>query len=525
MKVKALLFDTRSIQKYIFSGNKLKTNIGASFLVDQLFSKFLVEDILQKELNYVSDVNEWKNSNEINIYKNRELCCEVGYIGGGNAVLLFNPDKVSDDEIDNVVKLFTKKLLLEAPGLKTGVAKGELVLGEGDQQFKDSMNKLYQVLKNNQNLVAPRVNPIYTGLTLECNFSGEVADIYEPSTSENNEKRYVSSEFLKKFKYADQANKALKKKFEGIITDKVFPEELEKLGQVESESYIGIVHIDGNNMGKKFMECNNLQERKAKSKEIAEKVEEAFSELLKEIIAKYDNYNDITDKGKKLFKLRSAGKEYLPIRPLILGGDDVTFVCHGRLAIEFAKRYIEFFEAKGIDSCAGVSIISTTYPFFRGYQIAEELCGKAKEKARKNGGSWLDFSILHGEQAPTLAQIRRQEYTGSIGNCGDMHFGPYNVSKTNYHFSIENLLSAVTHMSSLPRNKVKEMRLVLSKGQDEITRYMNNFKKENKLPQIAAWKNYEENLWYQHDEEWKTPYVDVIELMDFVVPRGKNNEN
>ena len=65
MKVKALLFDTRSIQKYIFSGNKLKTNIGASFLVDQLFSKFLVEDILQKELNYVSDVNEWKNSNEI----------------------------------------------------------------------------------------------------------------------------------------------------------------------------------------------------------------------------------------------------------------------------------------------------------------------------------------------------------------------------------------------------------------------------------------------------------------------------
>ena len=181
MKVKALLFDTRSIQKYIFSGNKLKTNIGASFLVDQLFSKFLVEDILQKELNYVSDVNEWKNSNEINIYKNRELCCEVGYIGGGNAVLLFNPDKVSDDEIDNVIKLFTKKLLLEAPGLKTGVAKGELTLDESDQQFKDSMNKLYQVLKNNQNLVAPRVNPIYTGLTLECNFSGEVADIYDPS--------------------------------------------------------------------------------------------------------------------------------------------------------------------------------------------------------------------------------------------------------------------------------------------------------------------------------------------------------
>ena len=30
MRYKAILFDTRSIQSYIFSGNQLKTNIGAS---------------------------------------------------------------------------------------------------------------------------------------------------------------------------------------------------------------------------------------------------------------------------------------------------------------------------------------------------------------------------------------------------------------------------------------------------------------------------------------------------------------
>ena len=30
MQYKAILFDTRSIQKYIFSSNQLKTNIGAS---------------------------------------------------------------------------------------------------------------------------------------------------------------------------------------------------------------------------------------------------------------------------------------------------------------------------------------------------------------------------------------------------------------------------------------------------------------------------------------------------------------
>ena len=33
IKLQAILFDTRSIQKYIFASNRLKTNIGASFLV------------------------------------------------------------------------------------------------------------------------------------------------------------------------------------------------------------------------------------------------------------------------------------------------------------------------------------------------------------------------------------------------------------------------------------------------------------------------------------------------------------
>ena len=35
MAVRAILFDTRSIQRYIFSGTKLKTNIGASFIVEK----------------------------------------------------------------------------------------------------------------------------------------------------------------------------------------------------------------------------------------------------------------------------------------------------------------------------------------------------------------------------------------------------------------------------------------------------------------------------------------------------------
>ena len=50
MNVKAILLDTQSIQKYIFSGTKLKTNVGASFIVDKVFDSILVDQILQESI-------------------------------------------------------------------------------------------------------------------------------------------------------------------------------------------------------------------------------------------------------------------------------------------------------------------------------------------------------------------------------------------------------------------------------------------------------------------------------------------
>ena len=53
MEFLGILFDTRSIQRYIFSGNRLKTNIGASCLVDRVF-----DDVLVKALQDVYGTGE-----------------------------------------------------------------------------------------------------------------------------------------------------------------------------------------------------------------------------------------------------------------------------------------------------------------------------------------------------------------------------------------------------------------------------------------------------------------------------------
>ena len=91
-KFNALMFDTRSIQKYIYSGNLLRTNIGASYIVDRIFFEDLVGTLKEifpaENFSYAADT-AWDISEDNKTYwDNMEKCC-VAYIGGGNALILF----------------------------------------------------------------------------------------------------------------------------------------------------------------------------------------------------------------------------------------------------------------------------------------------------------------------------------------------------------------------------------------------------------------------------------------------------
>ena len=322
-----------------------------------------------------------------------------------------------------------------------------------------------------------------------------------------------------------------------------FPYEVERLGQKDGENYFAIVHVDGNNMGLKFRTCKSLTDRRKLSREIRRKTEGAFADLLAKIILmKRDN----------LFgKVLELDKNNLPIRPLIIGGDDVTFLCPAKMAILFTKTLVELLDAdtpddapehltgkisRHMDACAGIAILPTKYPFFRGYELAEQLCDSAKKSMRKllppdldskenlsaedipHGSSWLDFAILHGEQAPTLEQIRSTEYRGARG---DLHFGAYRLCnaaaefKRDRLYNIENLIACTTQFFNnvMANNKIKELRGILQRGKDDTAKFLRQLRYQNQdLPEVPDWNNFKENLLW-HDG--KTPYVDAIELMDF----------
>lgn len=538
-EVCALLLDTKSIQKYIFSSNKLKLNIAASYLVRTIFDDIMKEVLknLKKEIGLKMPEKSWEQSEEIEMAKkNSEIECEIVYSGGGNMLILINKGDESRKVAEEIVQKWTRELLLRTPGLKTGAAIGEINLSS--QISNEEIKPLFTQLKQNQNEIFPNVKLPYTGLTVECAYTGDSADYYYDE--KDSKSKYFSAEAISKLEALEKAKLFLKYeiKYENRFKDTelsdflqknglYFTDSIEDLGQQTGEEYVAIVHIDGNNMGVKFNDCKTLQDRKKKSLEISRKTRDAFNKLIKQIVKEYDYLasNDI-------LKL----KTYLPIRPIIIGGDDITFVCPAKTAVIFAKRFMDYlYEGDGFSSCAGIVIIPTKYPFFRAYQLAEELCGAAKKESREKenpndsdeikrkkakDSSWLDFAILHGEQEASLEQIRQNEYKGALG---DMHFGPYYVNGDTKNpkkaeKDIKKLISGALALDKMPKNKVKLLREIIGKDESEIKLFVGQLKHLGQQTYLEkANKEYAEKIWINKE----TPYLDMIELMDFIYEDAK----
>ena len=523
MQVNAILFDVQSIQKYIFANNKLKANVGASYIVDRLFENVLCDDVINN-MGVAADTTSWLSRGESLAALPTPVY--VAYIGGGNALVLI--DEAHEALVADMIKQFTTRVLTKYPSLKVGATSGTITLDK--DRFSSDLGVLYAQLKTNQYTLHPIVTPANTGLTTICDFSGDVAD----TTEQIGEKRLVSTSFSAKFNAFDAANKRLSLDLFGTEdTEWVFPSELEDLGQNQSTDNsktgindIAIVHIDGNNMGAHFRACKTLEERSALSKRVHEKTLASFKATVEWIIDHYD----VLDAELEL------KPNMMPIRPIIVGGDDITFICNARIAVQASHYLMQqlLSDANGmsISSCAGIAVIPTSYPFFRGYEMAEQLCDSAKSKMRAynaahevNESCWMDFAFLHGETAPTLEQFFANEYSSLTGN---MHFGPYRVysaTDTNATKDMEalvQLLDCTTQFNEgkvMAQNKVKELRSVLQDNEHMWTVFLEQLRNIDKsMPTVAGWDAFQEKLWAKVNGKMRTPYVDAIELMDYILP-------
>jgi len=520
------LLDCSSIQRYVFGSNKLKSNIGASQIIAKVYEEWL-EQTVAGATGGKYELKDWRRNRtaiHLSSASGSDLLMETGYIGGGNALLMFRRTNGASKAQD-FVRAWTRKLLLEAPGVQPVIAIHEANL----PPTAADVEVIFKILERNKNLQKAETIIPRHGITAECKITGLSADIYSPIVKE-----HVSAIAATKIEAVGDATKAAKRKYldEKVYKGFTFSNEVDELGQKKYEdNHIAIVHIDGNNIGERFKACASLVDKRLLANRIDEVTQEAMRETMRQFKPKF-----ITLVDNKLDPFWNPEEQefYMPLRPIILNGDDVTFVCDARLGFYFAETFMREFgktelndipalqnsDLKKLSSCAGIAITRTKYPFYRGYQLAEELCKEAKKSGHLTNTSWLDFHFSHsGLSYRDLDELRARQYM--VGeNC--LLWRPWQVDDPDDKKSFLAAKAAIKHFRTAgrdgkgwPNSKLNDFFHSLAQGQERTKEFLAIAQSRGlTLPEMPGVKHAASNGWVGNF----TPYYDIIEMMDFYPP-------
>jgi len=337
----------QGIQDFIFKTNKLKEIVGASELVEQICTELFFEKFkLKKEDN------------------NNLLLAAAG-----NIKYIFE----NEEDCKNCVLDFPKIVLEFAPGIQISQA---VVKFENDD-LSNAVDCLEKKLKIQRNKVS---QPHEIGfIALErSRRTGGVGYEYEDN-------EVWDEATLKKNNYN---NLSLFNKMSGLNTNyKNIALEIKDITKSGKNSWIAVIHADGNGLGQiiqeKGEELNKGNKFHKFSLAIENATKTAVQEAFKETIGGIENYKN----GK------------FPIRPIVIGGDDLTVIIRADLALKFTEVFLISFEKhsesefkklelsgyeKGLTACAGIAFVKESYPLHYALHLAESLCKDAKKKVKSS---------------------------------------------------------------------------------------------------------------------------------------------
>ena len=547
--VYALLIDTNSIQPYIFSSNKLKMNLGASYIISNLYKNEIIENTLNTIFHLPNsnkwDFEEWKKNEKLKIFNLGEKF-EVGYVGGGNALFLFSDDNenTAKELPKRFVQEWTKQLLVFFPSIQTSFS---CLKFNKESDYNDLIKNLQEKINKNKWEYSPIINFPNHGFNQPFKFTDLTSEKYFEDSDDKEEEDTIESDYISATAYSklskvEKANQSLisVKNVKEILqkTNSKFTRDIEKFGQQKGhKNYIAIVHIDGNSIGAKFKNCLTINDTRRLSLKLDSIIEEGFLNVLKKITEEpiWKQLEPTLQKDKK------NKKSILPIRPIVMSGDDITFVCEGTLGIYLAVEFINSLkdkEAQGekITFCAGVAITNTKFPFYRGYQMAEEACRNAKKKFDKDDpNSYIDFHVQIGGYSGKLDEVRETQF---IAPGGSLIHRPYLVGDGEN--SIDDLMNDMLLLSKIPSSIIHDLRNILWKCKAERDYFIQQNKNREKKSRIdfsnfVSTKGYSPRIFSEekdndsYSKDSVTHFYDMIELMEFYpsfqIEKNKSEDN
>lgn len=458
------LYDVSGIQDYIFQSNRMRENIGASAIVGRVLQG-LLPDVL-KGLGKDKIKLEWETQEEFTFLNDSTVSIEIIYNGGGNALVAFR----YIDDFHQVNEELSLKLLHTSYSLHLAIAAIE---SDGQNFVADKRRLDRRLTEVKARMLRPRPAGAFPFSEQEARSGLPITD-YDSHTRQN-----VSA--LQKRKLAQGHEKAKEViQFPGTGQFTEWALEMEHLVRARGEdSYVAVVHIDGNSMGAQIRSMLDTWEKESYSYSRAVSAMRKLSlGITNQFRTEFENtIKDLMNRIPSDHWLN--GRKQLPVRPLIMDGDDVTFVCAAEWGLPLTAELLRRLEQGGVDNdchakqdvvsmsaCAGVAFVHSHFPFNIAYEVSEACCRSAKQAKWKTGeekGSYIDFKVVRGsypEEEP--GEQKRKPYRIGSGNAEGREFGLLEtymnkLSITNWpRWRLEKLYTTIKGNSELLSLYVKE---------------------------------------------------------------------
>ena len=403
----------QGIQAFVFSTNELKDIVGASELVDSICKECF---------------QEFSSGGEIIVS------------AAGNIKCVFK----KEEDCKKAVREFPRKVMIAAPGITISQAVVKMTPG---QRYGDVADLLETKLRAQRNRPYRSMTAGLMGME-RAPKTGLPAYAIDKGTA-------IDLATWKKRAYSRRTDLFFKFFGNKVPLDAVawnFED------MTRQNAWIAVIHADGNSLGEVVANVGKDEKMMA---EFSHDLERATS------LSANQAYQDLAEKCDI-----KGEKEIIPVRPIVLGGDDLTIVCRGDLALPFTESFIRHFEENTkpvmeklkdrtqllhLTACAGIAFIKSSYPFYYGYRLAELLCSRAKQDTKKNGiapaPSCVMFHKVQSSFVEEYDEIALKELTPCKGHSYE--YGPYYLREMPGRWTIEKLTGSVKNLEGKEGNAIK----------------------------------------------------------------------
>lgn len=304
----------------------------------------------------------------------------------------------------------------------------------------------------------------------------------------------------------------------GQVRDR--PVDFDDIGELSRpQGYLGLIYADGDGMGKLLESLRTLDEFRDFSHTVDHAAYKAMVAAARRYLAPF------------------PGISHFPFDVLLLGGDDVVLVVPAHLAIPVACTLVQEFSAQAawnipLRLSASVVIAHDTFPFATMYDLATSGLKFAKQEAARRASlasgaartGLINFQVVTASNQLDFGRHRQSSLRSALPGGGDSW-----LDRTLRPYAPEDLLQLVRTARTLanaPRTKLEQVRAATfldhANGRIAALTALLHWDSQGERQALVGLLDYfasggkQQFPWFQRGEDWATPFVDLLELFDFL---------